>query len=538
MSKSKRTETPPVHNNPNAQQDALTALRTETALSRFPLHSLTKGKNTPIELTNHPSAVLWRVDHNNHYGQPGALAYKLDTWVINRRIEESGQPIPKILRLGSLREIAAEIGSPSNTNPVKQALLQNATASITAKITFKTTDKGQKDLEAVFQRYSIVFTGEKLPDGRAADAVYLILNDIYQTVLNSAIFRPLDYEYMKSLPPISQRFYEIVSYQVYAALKYGNPRAKLAYSEYCQLSTATRYPDFEHVKKQMYKILRPHVQSGYIAKIQYEATTDSQGNPDWIMYLTPGINANREYKSFTGNTPAPKRRKPNKEHVNLELPFPDATNAPIPTTTDLTEHQELLKALINAELNQSDAEHLAREYPDICRQQLAYLPYVEHFKTSKGAYLRSAIEGNWGPPTAYSQTQQKQAEAEATRKGKAEIALREAEKKSRKAHEERHHADFCDFICLGIEELKKTHPELITAFTAYEDERHESLVKSPMAERPMFKATIEKFNTPTLRAQRFIEFCKEQKDQFLIEIPTFWEWDESHNTTPFSKKWG
>ena len=90
-----------------------------------------------------------------------------------------------------------------------------------------------------------------------ADAVYLVLNEIYLKVLNAAVTRPLDYDYMKSLPPAAQRFYEIVSYQIYAALLHENERAKLRYSEYCLLSTATRYLDFDHVKKQMYKIHLP-----------------------------------------------------------------------------------------------------------------------------------------------------------------------------------------------------------------------------------------------------------------------------------------
>lgn len=72
-----------------------------------------------------------------------------------------------------------------------------------------------------------------------------------------------------------------------------------------------RYRDFEHVKKQMYKILRPHIQSGYIAKIEYEATINEHNEPDWIMYLTPGANANREYQAFTGKgqTQTPKTKK-------------------------------------------------------------------------------------------------------------------------------------------------------------------------------------------------------------------------------------
>ncbi len=52
-------------------------------------------------------------------------------------------------------------------------------------------------------------------------------------VLNTAQTRPLDYDDLKELAPAPQRFYEILSYQMFAALKYNHPHAKLAYSDYC-----------------------------------------------------------------------------------------------------------------------------------------------------------------------------------------------------------------------------------------------------------------------------------------------------------------
>ena len=55
----------------------------------------------------------------------GPLAYKLDTLIINRRIEEAARPIPRIIRLGSLQEICRELGQideGKNTNQIKNAL--------------------------------------------------------------------------------------------------------------------------------------------------------------------------------------------------------------------------------------------------------------------------------------------------------------------------------------------------------------------------------------------------------------------------------
>ena len=118
----------------------LDVIRVETALSRYPIHRLAKQGRIAIELKETTeggeTALWWEVSHNSRYGQPGPLAYKLDTLVVNRRIEAAGRPIPRYIRLGSLKEIARELDLGGNTAAVKRALLQNAGAFITARIKY------------------------------------------------------------------------------------------------------------------------------------------------------------------------------------------------------------------------------------------------------------------------------------------------------------------------------------------------------------------------------------------------------------------
>ena len=122
-------------------------------------------------------------------------------------------------------------------------------------------------------------------------------------MLNNASFRPLDLSYKKQLPPTAQRFYEIVSYKIFAALKHNQPAAQMAYSEYCTFSAQQRYFDYDHFKKQMYKVHRPHLASGYITRLQFSEATDENGKQDWIMSYTPGPKARAEYATFTGKKP-------------------------------------------------------------------------------------------------------------------------------------------------------------------------------------------------------------------------------------------
>src|SRR4051794_29952814 len=127
----------------SASELALNVIRVETALSRYPVHRLAKKGNISIELHQEndrgETTLRWEVSFNSRYGQPGPLAYKLDTLIVNRRIEEAARPVPRIIRLGSLRDICRELGvnEGTSTHHVKNSLFQNAFAAINAKIRYR-----------------------------------------------------------------------------------------------------------------------------------------------------------------------------------------------------------------------------------------------------------------------------------------------------------------------------------------------------------------------------------------------------------------
>ena len=45
----------------------------------------------------------------------------------------------------------------------------------------------------------------------------------------------------------------------------------------------------------MYKVHQPHLASGYLDKVRYDATTGADGQPDWLLHYTPGPRAHTEY---------------------------------------------------------------------------------------------------------------------------------------------------------------------------------------------------------------------------------------------------
>ena len=123
----------------------LSILRTETVLSRFPIHNLTKRGPVTIHLhrTNAQGALdyHWEVSYNARYGQPGPLAYKLDTLVINQRLDALPRPLPRApqSRQPAPDWDAARVLNTSGRQQghLKTAFHQNASAYIVARVRYR-----------------------------------------------------------------------------------------------------------------------------------------------------------------------------------------------------------------------------------------------------------------------------------------------------------------------------------------------------------------------------------------------------------------
>jgi len=310
-------------------------IRTETVLSKLPFHNLSKRETVEILIAREREAhaqeptvapwplgsrlgryeMYWSVHPNPKYGEPRQLAYDIDTLIINRRLDEIGRPVPRRMRLGSLRSIARELGKEkAGTEDIKRALLQNSSAHVTLKIAFTALDGTVRWAVDHNTRYGVGFRGTTGPDGTTSEGVYITWNDPFLDILNNTKTRPLDYAYLRSLPPAARRFYELTSFLFYAALKRGDPSAEVRYSEYCKLAPQKRITDRHRAQTQMGKLHRPHLQSGYLDAVEYAATTDLDGRRDWIIRYIPGPAAREEFLAFNGN--ALKASQPPRKAIN------------------------------------------------------------------------------------------------------------------------------------------------------------------------------------------------------------------------------
>ncbi len=520
-------------------------IRNETVLSRLPIHTLSKRGYEPINLKDEQLSNVtveqWDISYSSSYGPPRQLGLKLDKLIINRRVDEARpRGIPKIIKLGSLREICSELElseSGKNKSDIEKALYQNAFTGITAKLRYQRHDGTDQPFKFADTRYGVVFTGEQLPDGTKADAVYIILHDLYRAFLLNVDTRPLDYDYLKWLSsmPAAQRFYELFSYKAFGAMKHRAEQARYLYSEFCTFAPQTRYYQFKRVHMQMKEVHAPHIRSGYLQAVEFHETTDRDGKADWEMLYMLGDRAQGEHGKLTGRRSQVRRpRRPRQLALPLTAPEPVLVTVPVPqeskpdAATTPTEALDLTGQLTAHGLAKGAAAIYAKANPDECRRQLEYLPYVTEFKSSKGAYLRKAIEDGYGPPKGYE-------EAKAVTEARARTESRTTTAKARQSHEDAHRSAYNAFLAETLARMEIAAQQEYNAFCVWEQKDRLLWTRGPLAGKEYARQRVETFDQLEERLGRFRRYLAEQEKekQRVPGVPNFWEWDKTHNPEPF-----
>jgi hypothetical protein len=492
----------------------INVIRSETVLSKLPIHNLAKKGRVSINIKRRNStgavALRWEVSYSEKFGQPRQLAYKLDTLLVNRRIDDERRPLPTLIRLGTLKHICKELQmseNGKNTRDIKTALLQNASAFITANISYKSNDGAERQIDAGFTRYGVVFTGETLPDGRKADAVYIMLNDPYRDVVNHAPTRPLDYDYLRELRPVPQRFYEIISYRIFAALRNNRNEARINYSEFCLFSAQQRYFDHEHFRVQMYKVHKPHLDSGYLSAFRHQPIRDAEGQADWALVYEIGPRARAEFTAFTkkhpqqiliGNTEDTEQLV---EQGREETP-PSKEDSPLVaqlTKRGITPNQAR-KLLDSMQPSQNILDQL--EWGDqIIRQAKG------SFRNPPGFYV-SLIRDNISPPPQFQTSHARQVDLEMQRTHEAKLIERQQLEIAYERYQERELDRYVDEQ-VPAEQLQQ-------AIAAKREELHRQFPSLLVKTLDELSARAARTNFQTdARVLPFEAFCQAHRDEVL-----------------------
>src|SRR5262249_45427652 len=88
------------------------AFRVEAVLSKLPIHILNDDEDID-SIKIQKSGLSWEVSPGR-WGMPRSLAYKIDCIVLNHLIDQNRPALPKVIRLGSAREILRELNKAEN----------------------------------------------------------------------------------------------------------------------------------------------------------------------------------------------------------------------------------------------------------------------------------------------------------------------------------------------------------------------------------------------------------------------------------------
>lgn len=348
----------------------LTTWRASADLLKYPRHILSaksRGeKQTNIRIGDRKKGQsFWWVSSNPTYGVPGKTSFDFDYQILHQKFHEAllkarqngHKTAPRYVVVGSLRQIAKELGlSPSHTDEIKKAIQANQAAVIeTDKAIRFVNEKGELEhLSGQFKAYDVYIRGDHLPDGDEAKKVILELSIPFWQALNCQDFsKPLDGQYFKELAkPGPQRWYTLVSTDIFVALNKNLPHAKIRYSEYCKFHPQKRHKAFSDMQRQMTNLHQKHVELEYIESPQYQETRDrANDQKDWWILYKPGQKAREEYqqnrqKKFTKQAvkELPAETDPSQDAYNLVAYFQKQKNNQdmySPTAKELKQAAEL-----------------------------------------------------------------------------------------------------------------------------------------------------------------------------------------------------
>ena len=178
----------------------------------------------------------------------------------------------------------------------------------------------------------------------------------------------------------------------------------------------------------MNKIHRPHRQSGYIAEVDFQATVDGEGRPDWVMLYVPGPKARAEYRAFA------RRGGPAVLEVEPSPLLAAPTPSPVVPVTSPLEAE-----LIDRGITPAMAVGLVRDRgEEEVRAQIEHLDWLAGTKPGKvadpAAWLVAAIRNGHAAPKGFvpkAERRRREEARQAQEREKAEHRRRQREQEDR-----------------------------------------------------------------------------------------------------------
>jgi hypothetical protein len=380
--------------------------------------------------------MRWEVyqDTSSEIGPPGVEAHEVWVLLIKPAIDaarrEDGS-IPEIIPLGGMRQCLRWVGWSAGGHQAKElikSLTQISFAGCVADLWFPTgqfDDKGQQKFIQVkgrFSRLSVYAIGEhhlteeelaqKSFDFDLEDVLYIRLDPIEARMQQLQDQRVFDNQYLFSVKPAARRWYELMAAKLFGVVKNKGQFCEIRYSWYVKHHhTLKRFYERREVVKQMEQIVKDHLATEYISKVEYRAIKEPDQELDFIIRYYPGEGAKESIARIQGHIYRRRKAKQLAED-RAEAPSqaeqgsgsPEIERAVLALiTAEDAENQQLLEQLVTGfGITAVKALELLRTNRQATKDQLAYWPHRGVTpKGNKAGWLIRAIETGYGAPAGY-----------------------------------------------------------------------------------------------------------------------------------------
>jgi hypothetical protein len=373
--------------------------------------------------------IRWEVyqDTSEEIGAPAVEAHEVWYLLVKPSIDSSRQPsgaIPEIIPLGGVRECLRKVGWTAGGHQARElikALTQISFAGCVADLWVPTGEQDQEgktrflQIKGRFSRMSVYAIGEhhlteeelaqKDFEFKLEDVIYIRLDPLEAKLQQLQDRRILDNQYLFSVNPIGRRWYELMAAKIFGVVSNNGQFCEIRYSWYIQHHhTLKRYYERFRVVQQMKRVVRDHMESGYLNGVEYRAIKEPDHEIDYIIRYYPGPGAkesNTRIQTYI-------REKRNRRYLKVahRLKQESSTSAlphnSLALSVITADHLELISQLIvNFRVNPIKAYSLVLARKEAVSLQLEAWRFREAKPRNPAGWMIQAIENNYDVPAAY-----------------------------------------------------------------------------------------------------------------------------------------
>jgi len=308
--------------------------------------------------------IRWEVyqDTSDEIGAPAVEAHEVWYLLVKPSIDSQRRTdgsIPEIIPLGGIRECLRKVGWTAGGFQARElikALTQIAFAGCVADLWVPTGDMDQEGKERFlqikgrFSRMSVYAIGEhhlteeelahRKFDFELEDVLYIRLDPLEAKLQQLQDRRILDNQYLFSLTPAGRRWYELMAAKIFGVVKNKGAFCEIRYSWYTQHHhTLKRYLDHKRVRFQMDRVIRDHLESGYINRVEYRTIKEPDQEIDYIIRYYPGPAAGDSIDRIRAHIQ--RKRKTPQRFIGRSAPSTHGPLRPVSMATDAAQKTAL-----------------------------------------------------------------------------------------------------------------------------------------------------------------------------------------------------